>query len=128
MRETERLEDVYFGKHASCVLDDLVEFVEHVFATDVRENAVILHVCSSVLDDGVPQFRDRLKDPRLSSRLLCSMSLTDLFVKIVEILRVVKFDIGTTSKVVLNLTDDRQLSVETLFQTFQLFVQLKTNV
>ena len=56
------------------------------------------------------------------------MLLTDLLVKIVEILRVVEFDIGATLEILLNFGEHRQLSFDALLETLQLFVQLEADV
>ena len=56
------------------------------------------------------------------------MLLAHLLVKIVEILGIVEFDIGTAPKVFLYFGKNHQLSFDALFQAFQLLVQLKANV
>ena len=98
-----------------------------------------------VCNDDVPELVDRLQNPcfasserqrggverRLTASLpcfLCSVLLTDLLVEIVEILRVVEFDVGATLEVLLDLGEHRQLSFDALLETLQLFVQLEADV
>ena len=77
-----------------------------------------------VLNDDVPELVDRLQNPcfasskrqrvlRIDRRLtaslpcfLCSVLLTGLLVQVVEILRVVEFDIGATLEILLNFGEN----------------------
>jgi hypothetical protein len=79
---------------------------------------------SGILNDRVPQFVDGLKDPRFAPMkiesirlptrtveyepaLLRAMLLTHLFVKIVEILGIVEFDVGTATEVFLYFSQNQ---------------------